>query len=174
MKSKAIKSFLLAVSLLCILCFPVQVSATTQQGTNGDELQLVEAQKLEIQLGTEWAGVEFQLKTDAGLYPGTITVGKDGVLRTEIGGSTAYILTCLDSAVTVSEPTQDSATTEQQDQNNSETDIAKTDETSSTGIPALHIALFAGGMVIAVGVLLAMHVLKQHRETDSVYDDEDE
>lgn len=174
MKSKAIKSFLLAVSLLCILCFPVQVSATTQQGTNGDELQLVEAQKLEIQLGTEWAGVEFQLKTDAGLYPGTITVGKDGVLRTEIGGSTAYMLTCLDSAVTVSEPTQDSATTEQQDQNNSETDIAKTDETSSTGIPALHIALFAGGMVIAVGVLLAMHVLKQHRETDSVYDDEDE
>lgn len=174
MKSKAIKSFLLAVSLLCILCFPVRVSATTQQGTNGDELQLVEAQKLEIQLGTEWASVEFQLKTDVGLYPGTITVGKDGVLRTEIGGSTAYILTCLDSAVTVSEPTQDSATTEQQDQNNSETDIAEIGETSSTGIPALHIALFAGGMVIAVGVLLAMHVLKQHRETDSVYDDEDE
>lgn len=174
MKSKAIKSVLLAVSLLCILCFHVQVSAETQQGTNGDELQLVEAQKLEIQLGTEWAGVEFQLKTDAGLYPGTITVGKDGVLRTEIGGSTAYILTCLDSAVTVPEPMQDSATTEQQDQNNFETDMAETGETSSTGIPALHIALFAGGMVIAVGVLVAMHVLKQHRETDSVYDDEDE
>lgn len=174
MKSKAIKSFLLAVSLLCILCFPVQVSATTQQGTNGDELQLVEAQKLEIQLGTEWAGVEFQLKTDAGLYPGTITVGKDGVLRTEIGGSTAYILTCLDSAVTVSKSTQDSATTEQPSQNNSETDTTETGETSSTGIPALHIAFFAGGMVVAVGVLLAMHVLKQHRETDSVYDDEDE
>lgn len=173
MKSKAIKSVLLAVSLLCILCFPVQVSAETQQGTNGDELQLVEAQKLEIQLGTEWAGVEFQLKTDAGIYPGTVTVGKDGVLRTEIGGSTTYILTCLNSAVTVPEPTQDSATTEQQDQNNSETDIAKTDGTSSTGIPALHIALFAGGMVVAVGVLLAMHVLKQHSETDSVYDEDE-
>lgn len=174
MKANTIKSLLLCIAMLCLLCFPVQVSATTQQGTNGDELQLVEAQKLEIQLGTEWAGVEFQLKTDAGLYPGTVTVGKDGVLRTEIGGSTAYILTCLNSAVTVSEPTQDSATTEQQGQNNSETDIAEIGKTSSTGIPALHIALFAGGMVIAVGVLVAMHMLKKHRETDSVYDDEDE
>lgn len=174
MESKAIKSVLLAVSLLCILCFPVQVSATTQQGTSSDELQLLEAQKLEIQLGTEWAGVEFQLKTDAGLYPGTVTVGKDGVLRTEIGGSTAYILTCLNSALSVPEPTQDSATTEQQDQNNSEADVAEAGETSSTGIPALHMVLFVGGMVVAVGVLVAMHVLKQHRETDSVYDDEDE
>ena len=68
------------VAMLCLLCFPVQVMAETQQGTNGDELQLMEAEKLEIQLGTDWAGVEFQLKTDAGLYPGTVVVGQDGVL----------------------------------------------------------------------------------------------
>ena len=55
----------------------------------------MEAEQLEVQLGKEWAGREFQLKTDAGLYPGTITVGEDGVLRTELGGSTRYILTCM-------------------------------------------------------------------------------
>lgn len=92
MKHKTIKSILLVVAMLCVLCFPVQVMAETQQGTNGDELQLMEAQKLEIQLGAEWAGVEFQLKTDAGLYPGTVKVGQDGVLRMEIGGSKSYIL----------------------------------------------------------------------------------
>ena len=76
MKSITIKSILLCVAMLCILCFPVQVLAETKQGTTGDELQLMEAEKLEIQLGTEWAGVEFQLKTDAGLYPGTVKVGQ--------------------------------------------------------------------------------------------------
>ena len=106
MKHKSIKSILLVIAMLCVLCFPVQVMAETQQGTNGDELQLMEAQKLEIQLGAEWAGVEFQLKTDAGLYPGTVKVGQDGVLRMEIGGSKSYILTCMNSAVEVPEPTQ--------------------------------------------------------------------
>ena len=87
MKRKSLTTILLELSMLCLLCFPVQVMAETKQGTTGDELQLMEAQKLEIQLGTDWAGVEFQLKTDAGLYPGTVKVGQDGVLRMEIGGS---------------------------------------------------------------------------------------
>lgn len=174
MKSNVMKSVLLIISTLCILCFPVQVSAETQQGTNGDELQLIEAQQLEIQLGTEWAGVEFQLKTDAGLYPGTVIVGQDGVLRTEIGGSTTYILTCMNSAARVPELTQGSATTEQSNQDNSETDSAENDSTSATGIPMLHIILFAGGMTAAIGVLITMYVIKQRRETDTAYDDEDE
>lgn len=175
MKSKVIKTVLVAVSLLCIICFPVQVSATTQQGTNGDELQLVEAQKLEVQLGTEWAGVEFQLKTDAGLYPDTVTVGKDGVLRTEIGGSTAYILTCLNSAVTVPKPMQDSATTEKPDtETQSGTEEAEEGGATVAGIPVLHIVLFGGGMVVAVGALIAMHVVKKRRESDSAYDDDED
>ena len=147
--------------------------AETQQGTNGDELQLMEAEQLEIQLGTDWAGVEFQLKTDAGLYPGTIKVGQDGVLRIEIGGSSTYILTCLNSAVEVPEPTQDSATTEQPDsETQSGTETAE--ENAVSGVPISHILLFGGGMVIAVGVLVAMHVVKKRREDDTTYDDDDD
>lgn len=40
MKTKTIKSIILCIAMLCIFCFPVQVSAEPQQGTTGDELQL--------------------------------------------------------------------------------------------------------------------------------------
>lgn len=175
MKSKAIKSILLCVAMLCILCLPIQVLAETKQGTTGDELQLMEAEKLEIQLGTEWAGVEFQLKTDAGLYPGTVVVGQDGVLRMEIGGSKSYILTCMNSAVEVPEVTQAPATTEtESEQNNSETDSAEEGSATVAGIPVLHIVLFGGGMVVAIGALIAMHVVKRRRESEPVYDEDDD
>ena len=175
MKRKSITSILLVLAMLCILCFPVQVLAETQQGTTGDELQLMEAEKLEIQLGTEWAGVEFQLKTDAGLYPGTVKVGQDGVLRMEIGGSKSYILTCMNSAVEVPEVTQAPATTEtESEQNNSETDSAEEGSATVAGIPVLHIVLFGGGMVVAIGALIAMHVVKRRRESEPVYDEDDD
>lgn len=175
MKRKSITSILLVLAMLCILCFPVQVLAETKQGTTGDELQLMEAEKLEIQLGTEWAGVEFQLKTDAGLYPGTVKVGQDGVLRMEIGGSKSYILTCMNSAVEVPEVTQAPATTEtESEQNNSETDSAEESSATVAGIPVLHIVLFGGGMVVAIGALIAMHVVKRRRESEPVYDEDDD
>lgn len=175
MKHKSIKSILLVVTMLCVLCFPVQVMAETKQGTTGDELQLMEAEKLEIQLGTEWAGVEFQLKTDAGLYPGTVKVGQDGVLRMEIGGSKSYILTCMNSAVEVPEVTQAPATTEtESEQNNSETESAEEGSATVAGIPILHIVLFGGGMVVAIGALIAMHIVKRRRESEPVYDEDDD
>ena len=175
MKHKSITSILLVLAMLCILCFPVQVLAETKQGTTGDELQLMEAEKLEIQLGTEWAGVEFQLKTDAGLYPGTVKVGQDGVLRMEIGGSKSYILTCMNSAITVPEPTQAPATTENDpEESNSGTDSAEEDNVTVAGIPVLHIVLFAGGMTVAIGALIAMSVVKRRREDDAAYEDEDD
>ena len=95
MKTKLAKGILLILSLLCILCVPVTPVYAVQQGTDGSELQVVKAEQLEIQLGTAWSGVEFQLKTDAGVYPGAVKVGTDGVLRLEIGGSSRYILTCM-------------------------------------------------------------------------------
>ena len=104
MKTKLTKGILLILSLLCILCVPVTPVYAAQQGTDGSELQVVKAEQLEIQLGTSWSGVEFQLKTDAGVYPGTVKVGTDGVLRLEIGGSSQYILTRMNSSTSLPEP----------------------------------------------------------------------
>ena len=91
---KSLAAFVFAGALTAMFGSGISVLAENQ-GTNGTEIQVMEAEHLEVQLGKEWAGREFQLKTDAGLYPGTITVGEDGVLRTELGGSTRYILTCM-------------------------------------------------------------------------------
>lgn len=91
---KLLAVFALAGALTAMFGSGISVLAENQ-GTDGTEIQVMEAEQLEVQLGKEWAGRKFQLKTDAGLYPGTITVGEDGVLRTELGGSTRYILTCM-------------------------------------------------------------------------------
>lgn len=174
MKAKLTKGILLILSLLCILCIPVTPVYAAQQGTDGSELQVVKAEQLEIQLGTSWSGVEFQLKTDAGVYPGTVKVGTDGVLRLEIGGSSQYILTCINSSTSIPEPedtanstaqTQAPATTEQNPESN---------EKAESGIPTLHIILFAGGMVIAIGTLIVMQILKKKRENEAPDDEEDE
>lgn len=100
------------VSIFSLSFFPVE--AAEKQGTDGTEMQVMTAEQLEIQLGADWAGVEFELKTDAGMYPGTIAVGEDGVLRLEIGGSSSYTLTCLNSSVAVPNPEAASATDEVQ------------------------------------------------------------
>lgn len=114
MKKRHSISFILTLIMALIMLLGMHTIAYAAEGTDGTEMQVLEAEQLEIQLGADWAGVEFELKTDAGMYPGTIPVGDDGVLRLEIGGSKSYILTCLNSSVTVPEPTQASATTEDQ------------------------------------------------------------
>ncbi len=127
MKLKYINQIIAAgISIVCSLCLFI-ASAYAAQGTEGDELQILEAQKLEIQLGSAWAGTEFSLRTDAGLYPDKIAVGGDGVLRLEIGGSKSYVLSCISTnrdiiptpiqldepkAKDTAEPEKDSSTTD--------------------------------------------------------------
>lgn len=57
------------------------------------------ADKLIIQLGPDWAGVEFELTTDMGKYPGTIMVNAAGVLALELADSSTYTLSCLNSKI---------------------------------------------------------------------------
>lgn len=62
------------------------------------------ADRLIIQLGPNWAGVEFELSTDMGKYPGAIIVGDNGVLTLELADSSTYTLSCLNSRVTPPKP----------------------------------------------------------------------
>lgn len=175
MKAKLTKGILLILSLLCILCVPVTPVYAVQQGTDGSELQVVKAEQLEIQLGTAWSGVEFQLKTDAGVYPGTVKVGTDGVLRLEIGGSSQYILTCMNSSTSIPEPEDTADLTDQMPQAPATTEqTPESNEKAASGIPTLHIILFAGGMAIAIGTLIVMQILKKKHENEAPDDEEDE
>lgn len=90
------------------------------------------------------------------------------------GDCSRYILICMNSSTSIPEPenTADStdraqapATTEQNSESN---------EKAESAIPTLHIILFAGGMVIAIGTLIVMQVLKKKRENEAPDDEEDE
>lgn len=194
MRVKYKKHVLLFLTMMCMSFFSVRPVFAQPQGTNGTELQVAQPEQLEIQLGAEWAGVEFQMKTDAGLYPDTIPVGQDGVLRLEIGGSKEYVLTCMNSSAKAPSPTQAPATTESPSEEQSEEIVTEQPEEITTeqpeeitaeqpekaedalvaGIPVLHLCLFIGGMILAVGGLVTMHIIKRRREDESGYEYDEE
>lgn len=113
-KRRNLVSLILTLAMVLTMLAGFWAPVYAAEGTDGTEMQVLEAEQLEIQLGADWAGVEFELKTDAGMYPGTIAVGADGVLRMEIGGSKSYVLTCLNSSIAAPDLAQASATDEEQ------------------------------------------------------------
>lgn len=193
MKSKILKAVSLIVALTCILCYPVKASATAQ-GTNGTEMEVVQAQKLEIQLGEAWSGIEFLLKTDVGTYPDAIPVGEDGVLRLEIGGSSTYFLTCLNSSAAIPEPEDNVTEQTTQSTDSSEETTAQTGEATETtelteaetgtageettqgsmvgGIPVTQVIVFAVGLLLAITLLVFMQKHQKNHESEESEDDE--
>lgn len=137
--------------------------------TDGTELQVAEPSQLTIQLGSDWAGVEFQLRTDSGVYPGVVVVDESGVLSLEIGGSSTYELSCLGSPQTV--PTLEPEPSEERESEQAETEPATTsadtvtptpdeggDELTVYGIPVIHLAIFGGGLLVAIVLLIALRL----------------
>ena len=171
-KKRSWQSLLFMVVTILALMMPQTVFATG--GTDGTELQVAEPASLEIQLGTDWAGVEFELKTDAGMYPGDVVVGDDGVLRLEIGGSKSYILTCMNSSVAVPDPEQAPATTEESSESSAEETENTSAENTVAGIPVMHLSLFGGGMAIAIGALVGLYIVKRRKQLNPQYQDDDE
>lgn len=184
-----------AAALLCALTLSTGVAYAD---TDGTEMQVMEPSQLEVQLVPEWAGVEFELRTDVGVYPGTIAVDEGGILSLEIGGSSSYVLSCLNSSVAVPDPNesmQAPATTvpteDVQEENtsaseNSETS-AETSESGETteseaedteariaGIPVKHLILFGGGLVLAIGALIALWIAKRRSGSSSNSDEDEE
>ena len=181
MKTKIWKCVALVLALMCILTFPIGVSAAAQ-GTNGDEMQVATPEKLEIHLGQEWAGVTFELTTDYGKYPDPIPVGEDGVLRLEIGGSSSYVLSCLSSAEEAPAPSEtipaeettsadttpsEDATTGTDNLVDIETIEPVEEEGTVAGIPVTNIVLFGGGLVLAVGALVGINLVQKRRAQSS-------
>ena len=84
-----------AVLLLGLIFAAIPASADTGDNT----LQISgEPAKLILQLGPGWAGTQFELRTDAGMYPGPVVVGEDGVLRMDLGGSKTFTLSRVQGA----------------------------------------------------------------------------
>lgn len=178
--------------LLCCILMCTGIVYATGDDTDGTELQVAQPVILEVQLGPQWAGVEFQLKTDAGLYPGIITVGQDGVLRTELGSSGSYVLSCVNSGVAAPSPNETSnpesaeQLPEPSESGSAAKDAAEADGavqltqdpdsagSSIGGIPVMHLVLFGGGLLLAVGALVILRVIRNRQPVKQVPYDADE
>ena len=183
MKLNIVKAVALILAMISLLCFPVPTSAVSQ-GTDGTELEVMQPQNLEIQLGVDWAGVEFELKTDFGKYLGVITVDQDGVLRMEIGGSKNYILSCLNSTVEIPIPdetvpaadpsaeTDPTAVTGEAETVPYESLLEETREGTLGGIPVKHLVLFGGGLILAIGALAIIHAYQ--KRNSSIFENDDD
>lgn len=153
--------------------------------TDGTELQVAEPSQLTIQLGPDWAGVEFQLRTDAGVYPGTVMVDKSGVLSLEIGGSSTYELSCLGTPQI--SPTPEPEPSEALESEPTETELSpvptdtvtpppdeRSGELTVYGIPVIHLAVFGGGLLIAIVFLIALRFSRRRRLRRDEYDEDDD
>lgn len=138
--------------------------------------------QLVLQLGVRWAGVEFELRTDAGVFPVPVVVDESGVLRMDLGGSTTYTLSCIDSTVPIPGPvageTPGNETTPPEEdvsvQAPPQTSVpepapAPAPAPSQQNIPLAPLMVFLVGLAAVGGGMIAYWVLK--RQQAEAYDE---
>ena len=92
-KTKKIPALLLTLLLMLVL------APSAYADTDANTPQITQQpDQLVLQLGARWAGVEFELRTDAGVFPVPVVVDESGILRMDLGGSTTYTLSCINRA----------------------------------------------------------------------------
>lgn len=133
--------------------------------------------QLVLQLGARWAGVEFELRTDAGIFPVPVVVDASGVLTMDLGGSTTYTLSCIKSTVPI--PGPDDAHANEADPEPQPADPEPGGETGEPaavprGIPTAQLVVFLAGLLLAIGGLVALYLTKRRRCAQYDWEDEDE
>ncbi len=122
--------------------------------------------QLILQLGARWAGVEFELRTDAGLFPVPVVVDSSGVLTMDLGGSTTYTLSCMNSEVPIPapspgpEPDTVTAPPEQPSQAVQPTPAPAQDQ----AVPVVPIVVFLAGLALAAGGGVALFFAKRGQQ----------
>lgn len=165
----------LRVTLLTALCLAMCLCTTAFADTDGTEPKITQQpDQLVLQLGTRWAGVEFELRTDAGVFPAPIIVDETGVLTMDLGGSTTYTLSCINSTVPIPDPAQDASPAPQQAAEDGQATVSDPlQQTDSSGrIPIGTLIIFLLGLACAAGGLIALYLSKRHRQP--VYEEWDE
>lgn len=165
-------------TLLGMILVIAAFTPTVLADTDGNEIKISdEPDKLILQLGPEWIGVEFELKTDAGIFPVPVVVDSGGILKMDLGGSKTYTLSCLSSSVAVPVPAPEQSVnpeTEPPESKNPDADgEADTPQSGAEGIPMGVLVIFIGGLAAAVAGLVIMRYLK-HRRDSYVYDDDED
>ena len=166
------------MTLLLAIALSLAMSTAAFADTDGTEPKIVQQpDQLVLQLGTRWAGVEFELRTDAGIFPAPVVVDENGVLTMDLGGSTTYTLSCINSTAPIPDPGP-----EQSDPPPSvspdptpEVPSSPQPETGNNSLP-LPAVIFLVGLAVAGGAFIALHITKKRQAYgyDEWEDDEDE
>lgn len=166
------------LTILLSLCLALCMCTTAFADTDGTEPQITQQpDQLVLQLGTRWAGVEFELRTDAGIFPAPIVVDENGVLTMDLGGSTTYTLSCINSTVPIPDPIQDASPAPQQPAEDSQAPASDSPQQTSPagGIPIGILTIFLLGLACAAGGLIALYLSKRRRQpVHEEWDEEDE
>ena len=143
----------LRVTLLTALCLAMCLCTTAFADTDGTEPKITQQpDQLVLQLGTRWAGVEFELRTDAGVFPAPIVVDETGVLTMDLGGSTTYTLSCINSTVPIPDPPAEQVPDTQQPAG------------EPAGVPIAPMVVFFVGLACGIGGLVALYFAKRRRQ----------
>ena len=173
---KIVLWFSAALLIALAICPSIAYAVGDGVDTDDGEIQITaEPDQLVLQLGPQWAGVEFELKTDAGVYPAPVVMDSSGSLTMDLGGSHTYILSCLASSVAAPVPTQPTTAAATPAASADSGDTTTASEHARTGVPVGILILFLCGLIGAAGSLFAMRHLKRHRESyrdDAADDDE--
>jgi hypothetical protein len=192
MFKKEIKKYIiLAVILFILSIFTIPV---VYADTDGNELRITaQPDKLVLQFGKDWAGVESKLKLDSGVFPVPIKADSSGVLIMELGGSKTYTLTRLtpkpvpatnppepkpEPTTNMHQPVSDITETETEttfpENETNTTESVSGIEPPENSVPLLPLIIFLSGLILAVIVLLVIRAIKRRREYDDEYEYDDE
>lgn len=170
MNRMRMRALLTIIVLIFLAVFCSGSALAMKDGTEEQTLQVAEPSQLIIHLSRDQAGAVFCLKTDVGMYPGNITADETGTLRVEIGGSSFYELTLLNTKQTQATVFDEASLSEEPTARpNPQESPYSTEESAgeSLKIPFLHIAVFVACLAI-LAILAFLHFRKRNQ-----YDNEE-
>ena len=128
--------------------------------------------QLVLQLGARWAGVEFELRTDAGTFPVPVVVDASGILKMDLGGSTTYTLSCINSSVPIPDPESTEPDTPSPEQQTPASSQTPADGNTRNIAPVI---FFLTALALAVVGVTALFLSRRNaRQRYDDWDDEDE
>lgn len=166
------------LATLLVVILSLTMSTVAFADTNGTEPKIVQQpDQLVLQLGTRWAGVEFELRTDAGIFPVPVVVDEYGVLTMDLGGSTTYTLSCINSTAPIPdagpEQTDPPPSTSPAPVPEDPDGPQKGEQQGGLPLPAV---IFLIGLAVVADVFATLHITKKRQEYayDEWEDEEDE
>lgn len=152
--------------LITVMVLTAVLTPAAYADTDGTEPKIVQQpDQLVLQLGTRWAGVEFELRTDAGIFPVPVVVDEYGVLTMDLGGSTTYTLSCIHSTAPIPdpEPEQTDPPPPAVSDPVPEAPVSPQKEGKQGGLP-IPAVIFLVGLAIVAGVIATLHITKKRQE----------